>query len=53
MTLAAAVLKRSRAAMILARGREKAAMLDALAKGGLFPIALATGQNAQLYYLEQ
>lgn len=53
MTLAASVLKRSRVAMILARGREKAAMLDALAKGGLFPIALATGQNALFYYLEQ
>ena len=53
MTLAAAVLKRSRAAMILARGREKAAMLDALAKRGLFPIALATGPNALFYYLER
>lgn len=53
MTLAASVLRRSRAAMILARGREKAAILDAVAKGGLFPISLATGQNAQVYYLEQ
>ncbi|MFA5851241.1 MAG: 6-phosphogluconolactonase [Spirochaetales bacterium] len=52
MTLAASVLKRSRATMILARGSEKAATLDAIAKGGLFPIVLATGQNALFYYLE-
>lgn len=53
MTLAASVLRRSRAAMILARGREKASMFDTVAKGDRFPIALATGQNVQLYYLEQ
>jgi|GEM_PF-498347 len=53
MTLASSALKRSRATMILARGREKAVTLDAIAKGDPFPIALATGPNALVYYLER
>ena len=52
MTLTASLLRRSRATMVLVRGRKKAATLKAVASGALFPIALATGMNAEFYYLE-
>lgn len=52
MTLSAPVLRQARKIMVLAKGREKAAMIDAAARGGPFPIARVAGEKAEFYYLE-
>jgi 6-phosphogluconolactonase len=52
MTMSAALLKRSRRAMVFVRGREKKAMLDEVLKDGRFPLNMAAGSPATIYYLE-
>ncbi len=52
MTLSAALLKRSRHTMVFVRGREKKAMLDKVLEDDRFPLNMATGSPATIYYLE-
>lgn len=52
MTMSAALLKRSRHTMVLVRGREKKAMLDEILKDDRFPLNMAAGSPATIYYLE-
>ena len=52
MTMSAALLKRSRCAMVLVRGCEKKAMLDEVLKDDRFPLNMAAGSPATIYYLE-
>jgi 6-phosphogluconolactonase len=52
MTMGAALLKRSRQTMVLVRGREKKATLDEVLKNDRFPLNLAAGSPATIYYLE-
>lgn len=52
MTMSAALLKRSRHTMVLVRGREKKAMLDKVLKDDRFPLNMAAGSPATIYYLE-
>ena len=53
MTMGASLLKRSLATMILVRGKEKAAILDVILKGGEFPLSAAVNSDAVFFYLEE
>jgi 6-phosphogluconolactonase/glucosamine-6-phosphate isomerase/deaminase len=53
MTMGASLIRRSRATMILARGREKAAIIDAIMSGGEFPLSVAVNSGAEFFYLEE
>jgi len=52
MTMSAALLRRSRHTMIFVRGLEKTAMLDKVLKDDRFPLNIAAGSPATIYYLE-
>jgi len=53
MTMGASLIRRSRATMILARGRGKAAIIDAILSGGEYPLSAAVNSGAEFFYLEE
>ena len=52
MTMSAALLKLSRRTMVFVRGREKKAMLNEVLEEDRFPLNMAAGSPATIYYLE-
>jgi 6-phosphogluconolactonase len=52
MTMGATLLRRSRSAMVLLRGKAKEETLRAVLAGGSFPAAAVAGLEAVFYYLE-
>jgi len=52
MTMSAGLLKASRTTMVLVRGAEKLPTLEAVLKGGAYPLNLALGARSAFYYLE-
>lgn len=52
MTMTAGLIRRSRTIMVLVRGQEKAAVLDALLRGTPFPLNAAVNPGATIFYTE-
>lgn len=53
VTMGASLIRNSRATIILLRGKEKTAILDAIMKGGEFPLSAAVNPEAAFFYLEE